>query len=80
MTADHNGADDGFYGPSRHAQPFPYWDRRRLIGEWDVDESVERIVNYKWAEEQLSAALGGWGVGGAFSTAPGATAWADTVL
>ena len=50
MTADHNGADDGFYGPSRHAQPFPYWDRRRLIGEWDVDESVERIVNYKWAE------------------------------
>ncbi len=61
MTADHNGADDGFYGPSRHAQPFPYWDRRRLIGEWDVDESVERIVNYKWAEEQLSAALGGWG-------------------
>lgn len=48
------------YGPERHAQPFPYWDRRRLLGEWTVEESVERIVNYKWAEQQLSAALGGW--------------------
>src|SRR5581483_8394579 len=48
------------YGPSRHAQPFPYWDRRRLLGEWTVEESVERIVNYKWCEQQLSAALGGW--------------------
>ena len=48
------------YGPARHAQPFPYWDRRRLIGEWTVEESVERIVNYKWCEQQLSAALGGW--------------------
>ena len=48
------------YGPSRHAQPFPYWDRRRLVGEWTVEESVERIVNYKWCEQQLSAALGGW--------------------
>ena len=38
------------YGPARHAQPFPYWDRRRLLGEWTVEESVERIVNYKWAE------------------------------
>lgn len=48
------------YGPSRHAQPFPYWDRRRLMGEWTVEESVERIVNYKYAEQHLSAALGGW--------------------
>jgi len=48
------------YGPSRHAQPFPYWDRRRLLGEWSVEESVERIVHYKWVEERLSAALGGW--------------------
>jgi hypothetical protein len=48
------------YGAARHAQPFPYWDRRRLIGEWTVEESVNRIVNYKWAEQQLSAALGGW--------------------
>lgn len=48
------------YGPQRHAQPFPYWDRRRLMGEWTVEESVGRIVNYKWAEQQLSAALGGW--------------------
>jgi hypothetical protein len=48
------------YGPSRHALPFPYWDRRRLIGEWTVEESVERIVNYKYAEQHLSAALGGW--------------------
>jgi len=48
------------YGAKRHAQPFPYWDRRRLVGEWTVEESVERIVNYKWAEQQLSAALGGW--------------------
>ena len=48
------------YGTERRAQPFPYWDRRRLIGEWTVEESVERIVNYKWAEQQLSAALGGW--------------------
>lgn len=48
------------YGPSRHAQPFPYWDRRRLIGEWTVEESVERIVNYKWAEQHISAAMGGW--------------------
>lgn len=48
------------YGPSRHAQPFPYWDRRRLIGEWTVEESVERIVNYRFAEQRLSAAMGGW--------------------
>lgn len=48
------------YGPVRHAQPFPYWDRRRLGGEWTVEESVERIVNYKYAEEHLSAAMGGW--------------------
>lgn len=48
------------YGSSRLAQPFPYWDRRRLMGEWTVAESVERIVNYRWAEQQLSAALGGW--------------------
>jgi hypothetical protein len=48
------------YGPTRRAEPFPYWDRRRLVGEWTVEESVERIVNYKWAEERLSAALGGW--------------------
>ena len=50
----------GGYGPARHARPFPYWDRRRLVGEWTVEESVERIVGYKWAEQQLSAALGGW--------------------
>lgn len=49
------------YGTVRHAQPFPYWDRRRLLGEWTVEESVERIVNYKWCEQQFSAALGGWG-------------------
>lgn len=48
------------YGASRHAQPFPYWDRRRLVGEWTVEESVERIVNYRYAEQQISAALGGW--------------------
>jgi hypothetical protein len=48
------------YGSKRHAQPFPYWDRRRLLGQWTVEESVQRIVNYKWAEQQLSAALGGW--------------------
>lgn len=60
-NGDHAGppAVEG-YGAKRHAQPFPYWDRRRLIGEWTVEESVERIVNYKWAEQQLSAALGGW--------------------
>ena len=48
------------YGPGRHAQAYPYWDRRRLMGEWTVEESVARIVNYKWCEQQLSAALGGW--------------------
>lgn len=48
------------YGPERHARPFPYWDRRRLIGEWTVEESVERIVNYRWAQQHVSAALGGW--------------------
>jgi hypothetical protein len=48
------------YGPSRHAQAYPYWDRRRLMGEWTVEESVDRIVNYKWCEQHLSAALGGW--------------------
>ena len=48
------------HGPERHARPFPYWDRRRLLGEWSVEESVERIVNYRWAQQQLSAALGGW--------------------
>jgi hypothetical protein len=55
-----NGAHVSGYGPSRRAQPFPYWDRRRLIGEWTVEESVERIVNYKWAEQHISAAMGGW--------------------
>ena len=56
-----NGSDAVVgYGPTRHAQPFPYWDRRRLMGEWSVEESVERIVRYKWAEERISAALGGW--------------------
>lgn len=56
-----NGSGDvAGYGPSRHAQPFPYWDRRRLVGEWTVEESVERIVNYRYAEQQISAALGGW--------------------
>ena len=48
------------YGPERHARPFPYWDRRRLVGEWTVEESVQRIVNYRWAQQQVSAALGGW--------------------
>ncbi len=48
------------YGPDRHARPFPYWDRRRLVGEWTVEESVERIVGYRWAQQQVSAALGGW--------------------
>ena len=48
------------YGPERHARPFPYWDRRRLIGEWTVEESVDRIVGYRWAQQQLSAALGVW--------------------
>ncbi len=48
------------YGSGRRAQPFPYWDRRRLVGEWTVEESVERIVNYKYAEQHLSAAMGGW--------------------
>ncbi len=51
----------GAYGITRHAQPFPYWDRRRLVGEWDVEQSVQRIVHYKYFEERLSAALGGWG-------------------
>ena len=54
------GVNDS-YGVTRHAQPFPFWDRRRLVGEWSVEESVERIANYKWVEERLSAALGGWG-------------------
>jgi hypothetical protein len=57
-----NGPGDAVsgYGAARRAQPFPYWDRRRLIGEWSVEESVERIVHYKYAEQHLSAALGGW--------------------
>jgi hypothetical protein len=61
MTSS-NGAEDRVsgYGRVRHAEPFPYWDRRRLVGEWTVEESVERIVGYKWCEQQLSAALGGW--------------------
>lgn len=64
MTPDqasngHHAAVTG-YGAARRAQPFPYWDRRRLIGEWSVEESVARIVNYKYAEQHLSAALGGW--------------------
>jgi len=58
-TTARDGAVTG-YGPARHARPFPYWDRRRLLGEWSVEESVERIVNYRWAQQQLSAALGGW--------------------
>jgi hypothetical protein len=58
--SESNGVRVTGYGRERHAEPFPYWDRRRLIGEWTVEESVERIVNYKWCEQQLSAALGGW--------------------
>lgn len=57
MSEDGNGS----YGASRHTQPFPFWDRRRLVGEWSVEESVERIAHYKWVEERLSAAMGGWG-------------------
>jgi hypothetical protein len=30
------------------------------MGEWTVEESVQRIVHYKWAEQHLSAAIGGW--------------------
>ncbi len=60
MTITHGNGTVTGYGPERHAQPFPYWDRRRLIGEWSVEESVARIVNYRWAQQQLSAALGGW--------------------
>jgi len=67
VTTNGNGTANGRvveavsgYGTARRAQPFPYWDRRRLIGEWTVEESVERIVHYKFAEQQLSAALGGW--------------------
>ncbi|HEX5365492.1 MAG TPA: hypothetical protein VFW63_02355 [Acidimicrobiales bacterium] len=58
-----NGADEEIvsgYGPARHAQPFPYWDRRRLMGEWTVEESAQRMVHYNWVEQQLSAAMGGW--------------------
>jgi hypothetical protein len=60
MTIPHGNGTVTGYGPERHAQPFPYWDRRRLLGEWTVEESVERIVRYRWAQQQLSAALGGW--------------------
>ena len=54
-----NGAVTG-YGTARHAEPFPFWDRRRLLGEWTVRESADRMTNYRWAEQQFSAALGGW--------------------
>ena len=59
-TSEPLQADVTGYGPSRHALPFPYWDRRRLMPEWTVEESIERIVNYRWAEQHLSAAMGGW--------------------
>jgi len=60
MTISNGNGNVTGYGSERHARPFPYWDRRRLLGEWTVEESVERIVRYRWAQQQLSAALGGW--------------------
>ena len=40
--------------------PFAPWDRRELPGSFSVEESARRVGNYKWVEQRLFEALGGW--------------------
>lgn len=39
---------------------FAPWDRRELPGTFSVEETADRVGQYKWAEMKLFEALGGW--------------------
>jgi hypothetical protein len=45
---------------SKVRAPFAPWDRRELPGSFSVEESARRVGNYKWVEQRLFEALGGW--------------------
>ena len=40
--------------------PFAPWDRRELPGIFGVEESAQRVGNYRWVEMRLFEVLGGW--------------------
>ncbi len=39
---------------------FAPWDRRELPGSFSVEETADRVGQYKWTEMRLFEALGGW--------------------
>ena len=39
---------------------FAPWDRRELPGSFSVEETADRVGQYKWIEMKLFEALGGW--------------------
>jgi len=45
---------------SKVRAPFAPWDRRELPGSFSVEESARMVGNYKWVEQRLFEALGGW--------------------
>src|SRR5947207_5980966 len=46
--------------PKKPRPAFAPWDRRELPGAFSVDETAQRVGNYKWVEMRLFEALGGW--------------------
>jgi hypothetical protein len=46
--------------PRAPRPPFAPWDRRELPGAFTVEETARRVGNYKWVEQRLFEALGGW--------------------
>jgi hypothetical protein len=46
--------------PKKPRPAFAPWDRRELPGRFTVEETAQRVGNYKWVEMRLFEALGGW--------------------
>ena len=46
--------------PKKPRPAFAPWDRRELPGAFSVEETAQRVGNYKWIEMKLFEALGGW--------------------
>jgi hypothetical protein len=46
--------------PRAARPPFAPWDRRELPGRFTVEETARRVGNYKWVEQRLFEAMGGW--------------------
>ena len=40
--------------------PFAPWDRRELPGIFTVEETANRVGNYKWIEMRIFELMGGW--------------------